>query len=86
MGLRHSTMVNTLVAKGISEDEADGFLKFLQEQHRVFSCPSEQDGSIRFPVLVVEGKSYSTGKLVFEAQNQAAVSGSCMLNMQLQLD
>lgn len=38
----------------------------------------------RFPVLVVEGKSYCTGKCVFEAQNQAAVSGSCMMKMQHQ--
>ncbi|KAA6406610.1 MAG: hypothetical protein FRX48_09542 [Lasallia pustulata] len=86
MGLRHPTMVNTLVAKGISEDQADGFLKFLQEQHRLCSSPSQQGVPIRFPVLVVEGKSYSTSKFVFEAQNQAAVSGSCMINMQLQLD
>ena len=86
MGLRHSTMVNTLVAKGISEDQADGFLKFLQEQQSLCSSPSQHDIPIRFPLLVVEGKSYSTGKFVFEAQNQAAVSGSCMVNMQLQLD
>lgn len=86
MGLRHSTMVNALVAKGISEDQADGFLKFLQEQQSLCSSPSQQDIPIRFPLLVVEGKSYSTGKFVFEAQNQAAVSGSCMVNMQLQLD
>ena len=35
--------------------------------------------------LVVEGKSYATGRTIYEAQNQAAVSGSCMLNLQHQL-
>ena len=35
---------------------------------------------IRFPFLVVEGKSYATGETVFEAENQAAVSGACPLN------
>lgn len=85
MGLSHSTMVESLVAKGASEDQGDGFLKFLQEQQSLCSAPSQQDIPIRFPLLVVEGKSYSTGKFVFEAQNQAAVSGSCMVNMQHQL-
>lgn len=33
----------------------------------------------------VEGKSYATGKTVFEAQNQASVSGSCINNQQHQL-
>ncbi|KAI2611857.1 hypothetical protein GGR54DRAFT_617066 [Hypoxylon sp. NC1633] len=32
--------------------------------------------------MVVEGKAYATGKPVFEAQNQAAVSGSCMIKLQ----
>ena len=35
--------------------------------------------------MVVEGKSYTTGKTMYEAQNQAAVSGSCMLNLRHQL-
>ena len=35
--------------------------------------------------MVVEGKAYATGKPVFEAQNQAAVSGSCMTKLQHEL-
>jgi hypothetical protein len=35
--------------------------------------------------MVIEGKSYATGKPVFEAQNRAAVSGSCMTNLQHKL-
>ncbi len=36
-------------------------------------------------MLVIGGKAYATGKTVFEAQNQAAVSGSCMVNLRQQL-
>lgn len=36
---------------------------------------------INFPFLIVEGKSYATGKTIFEAQNQAAVSGACALKI-----
>jgi hypothetical protein len=35
--------------------------------------------------MVVEGKSYATGKPIYEAQNQASVSGSCMTNLQHKL-
>ncbi|KAL8835441.1 MAG: hypothetical protein Q9170_003318 [Blastenia crenularia] len=86
VGINHSAMINAMFMKGIDEDQADGFLKFLQEQESLFSNPLQHEIPIRFPLLVVEGKSYSTGKFVFEAQSQAAVAGSCMLNLQLQLD
>lgn len=85
MGLRHSTLVESLVVEGVNRIQADAFLKTLQEQQTLCSDPSQEATNIRFPVLVVEGKSYSTGKFVFEAQNQAAVSGSCMMKMQHQL-
>jgi hypothetical protein len=32
--------------------------------------------------MVVEGKAYATGRPIFEAQNQAAVYGSCMAKLQ----
>ena len=85
VGLRHATVVETITAQGVNSVDADIFLKFLQERQTLRSDPSQQSIPIRFPMLVVEGKSYSTGKFVFEAQNQAAVSGSCMLNMQHKL-
>lgn len=34
--------------------------------------------------MVVEGKAHSTGKQVFEAQNQSLVSGACDTNLQPQ--
>ena len=85
IGPRHSTLVESLVVEGVNRIQADAFLKALQEQQTLCSDPSQEAINIRFPVLVVEGKSYSTGKFVFEAQNQAAVSGSCMMKMQHQL-
>ena len=85
VGLRHSTVVETLVAEGVDGDKADRFLKFLQDQRKLCSDPAQQAIPMRFPFLVIEGKSYSTGRVVFEAENQAAVSGSCMLNIQHQL-
>lgn len=85
MGLRHSVLIDSLVVKGVDVMQADDFLKSLQEQQTLCSDPSQEAINIRFPVLVVEGKSYSTGKFIFEAQNQAAVSGSCMMKMQHQL-
>lgn len=41
---------------------------------------------IRFPFMPVEGKSYATGKTIYEAQNQAAVSGACALEILHRLD
>ena len=81
-GLRQSTIYNALIARGLDEIEANGILDLLQEQQLLCSDPVQQALPIRFPHMIVEGKSYSTGRPVFEAQNQAAVSGSCMTNLQ----
>ncbi|KAL8709486.1 MAG: hypothetical protein Q9220_005728 [cf. Caloplaca sp. 1 TL-2023] len=84
IGLRDTLVIEKLKEKGFRGLEASDFLKALQYQ-QVLSNPLQQQYSIFFPPLVVEGKSYSTGRSVFEAQNQAAVSGSCMTNLQHQL-
>lgn len=81
-GLRHTTVVDALVARGLGEIQTSEILEILQEQQLLCSDPVQQALAIRFPHMVVEGKSYSTGKSIFEAQNQAAVSGSCMTNLQ----
>lgn len=39
-----------------------------------------------FPFTVVEGKAYSIGKQIFEAENQAAVSVACAHNILHRLD
>ena len=84
IGLRHSKVSNALVELGLSEYKADKFLQVLQRKGKLCSDPTKDFSNIRFPILVIEGKSYATGKTVFEAQNQAAVSGSCMVNLQQQ--
>lgn len=65
--------------------KADDFLKVLQREQKLCSDPMQNFLNVRFPILVIEGKAYATGKTVFEAQNQAAVSGCCMVNLQQQL-
>jgi hypothetical protein len=85
VGLRHSTVIEALKAQGLGQNEADEFLDYLQSRQILCSNPAQQALPIRFPPIVVEGKSYATGKPVFEAQNQASVSGSCMTNLQHKL-
>lgn len=85
IGLRDSTISNALIKRGLSNFKADDFLKFLQRERKLYSDPTQNFLNVRFPILVIEGKAYATGKTVFEAQNQAAVSGGCMINLQQQL-
>jgi len=85
IGLRHSTISNALMKRGLSKFKADDFLKVLQRERKLCSDPTQNFLNVRFPILVIEGKAYATGKTVFEAQNQAAVSGVCMVNLRQEL-
>lgn len=85
IGLRHSTISNALIKRGLSKFKADDFLKGLQRERKLYSDLTQNFLNVRFPILVIEGKAYATGKTVFEAQNQAAVSGGCMVNLRQQL-
>ena len=85
IGLRHPSIVDALMERGLSNFKADDFLKFLQSEQKLCLDPTQNFLDVRFPVLVIEGKAYATGKTIFEAQNQAAVSGGCMVNLQQQL-
>ncbi|KAL8855933.1 MAG: hypothetical protein Q9178_007447 [Gyalolechia marmorata] len=82
VGLRLGLLVDALKSKGLGQIEAQDFLKDLQYQQALCSNPLQPVYPLCFPPLVVEGKSYSTGRTIFEAQNQAAVSGPCMTNLQ----
>ena len=75
-------LVEALKARGLGEVEAWDFLEALQYQQALCFSPLQPTLPMCFPPMVVEGKSYSTGKTVFEAQNQAAVSGAYMTDMQ----
>lgn len=86
MAFRHDTVVDKMVSKGTpNKTMAGGYLKKLQRDQELFSNPTQHPIDIRFAVLVTEGKSHATGKTVYEAQNQASVSGSCINNQQHQL-
>ncbi len=85
IGLSHSTLAHALSERGLKTSQADENLRGLQREHILYSDPTENFMNVRFPILVVEGKAYATGKTVFEAENQAAVAGSCMVNLLQQL-
>lgn len=84
-GLHHHVVATKLESIGVVSPHCDELLKDLQYEKAVMSCPAQSSLLLRFPSLVVEGKSYATGKSLYEAQNQAAVSGSMMLLVQHQL-
>ena len=84
-GFLHSVVAKKLKTLGVEEPDADEILKDLQFERKLFSSPTQPAFLVRFPSMVVEGKSYGTGKSMYEAENQAAVSGSCMLVIQQQL-
>ncbi|KAI4118132.1 MAG: hypothetical protein LQ345_001750 [Seirophora villosa] len=84
-GLQNVTIANALQNRGLNQSRADDLLDALQLQGKVFSNPTQQFLDLRFPFLVIEGKAYTTGRTLFEAENQAAVSGSSMLIVQQQL-
>ena len=86
IGFHHSVVANKLRTLGVGELDAGEILKCLQYDRALYSSPTQPARLIRFPSLVVEGKSYATGKTIYEAENQAAASGSCMLVVQHQLD
>ena len=48
--------------------------------------PARRALNLAFPFAVIEGKAYSTSKQIFEAENQAAVSGACGIKIQLDLN
>lgn len=85
IGLHQSMISSALMKRGLSKGKAEDFLEVLQRERKLCSDPTQNFLNVRFPMLVIEGKAYATGKAVFEAQNQAAVSGACMVNLRQQL-
>ena len=93
IGLRTAVIVNALQSQGLTKIEATDFLEELQETQDpkrsepiLCSEPTQRRLGIRFPFLPVEGKAYATGNPIFDAQNQAAVSGACALKILHDLD
>ena len=93
IGLRDAAVINALQSRGFTGVEAEDLLKALATPDirnggtpLLYSEPTSAALQIRFPFLLIEGKSYATGKTIYEAQNQAAVSGACSLKILHDLD
>ncbi|KAL7967261.1 hypothetical protein HDV63DRAFT_383008 [Trichoderma sp. SZMC 28014] len=95
MGIHYEALISAL--KDLSKVNAEEFLEWLQNemvQHEpdgsldpmLIFVPALRALELTFPFAVVEGKAYSTGQQIFEAENQAAVAGACGLKIQLDLD
>jgi hypothetical protein len=97
IGIQHTALISALSSQSLNKVKARKFLEWLQDemvQHEpdrprepmLISVPAPRALDLAFPFAVVEGKAYSTGKQIFEAENQASVSGACGLKIQLDLD
>lgn len=60
---------------------ARSFLLDLQDTSSLISDPHITPLGLRFPFLIVEAKAAATGGNLYQAQNQAAVSGSTALQI-----
>ncbi|OAL34888.1 hypothetical protein AYO20_05849 [Fonsecaea nubica] len=97
IGTDLTALVSALSAQKLNKAKATAFIHWLQNemvQHvpkgplepMLLLVPAPRALDLAFPFAVVEGKAYSTGKQIFEAENQAAVSGACALKIQHDLD
>ena len=97
IGIQHEALIDALSVQSLNKVKARIFLKWLENemvQHApdrphepmLISVPAPRALDLAFPFAVVEGKAYSTGKQICEAENQASVSGACGLKIQLDLD
>ncbi|KAL8835094.1 MAG: hypothetical protein Q9170_003450 [Blastenia crenularia] len=97
-GIKESAIVSALASSLSSQDfsftETKQFLEELQDATMpgpsldsvLIIVPTQRQTTLAFPTLISEGKAYSTGKQIFEAENQAAVSGAGGLKIQILLD
>ena len=81
VGFSHRSLVEEISEIGPSQAKIDQFLRKYQTNAELYTSPARSGAGCRFPFLTVESKSYSSGDGMFEAQNQAAVSGACITNL-----
>ncbi|KAI9792923.1 MAG: hypothetical protein M1816_001245 [Peltula sp. TS41687] len=97
IGTQLTSLISALSSQGLNNTRAKKFLLELQHntirretggppEPMLISAPALRASDLVFPFAVVEGKAYSTGNKLFEAESQAAVSGACALKIQLCLD
>ena len=93
IGLSNDAVVDALQSPDLTRKVAKNLLTALaapdaRNGGKPLLClgSTKQEVQIRFPFMQVEGKSYATGRTIYEAQNQAAVSGACALEILHRLD
>ncbi|KAK7426722.1 hypothetical protein QQZ08_006758 [Neonectria magnoliae] len=88
IGLQVEGLISALSSEHLDSTEAREFIRWIQEdrvQHDpdgpfepiVLLSPANLASGLGFPFLIIEGKAYSTGQQLFEAENQAAVALAC---------
>lgn len=88
------TEITSCLASSLGTARANELLPWLRDEMKpdkrneplLISVPASRASCLTFPLATFEGKAYSTGKPIFEAQNQASVSGACALKIQLDLE
>ena len=97
IGIDLDALISALSSQNLNKDKATEFIDWLQNekiQHEtdeplkpmLLLIPAPRALDLAFPFAVIEGKAYSTGKQIFEAENQAAVSVACAHNILRCLD
>ncbi|KAF1955589.1 hypothetical protein CC80DRAFT_87480 [Byssothecium circinans] len=97
VGIQDTALISTLSSQILDNTRAKRFLEQLQNtliaregggpaEPLLIAVPTQRASDLVFPFAVIEGKAYSTGKQIFEAENQAAVSGASGLKIQLCLN
>ena len=97
MGIHREALISALSSQDLDDHEASVFIDWLQTemvQHEpggplepmLILVPALRALDMAFPFAVVEGKAYSTGRQIFEAENQAAVALACAHNILNRLD
>ncbi|KAK7414470.1 hypothetical protein QQX98_006656 [Neonectria punicea] len=97
VGIKEKALASALSSKGLIITKAETFIQCIQDQmvqHDkggplepfLLVSPAELGADLTFPFVIFEAKAYSTGKQIFEAENQAAVALACAHRILLRLD
>ena len=97
VGILTDVVIEQMQSQGLDRIGARNLLNDLQRKTTIknpktppepmlCSDPTQRGLPLRFPFLIVEGKSHATGQHIFDAENQAAVAGACALKIQRDLD
>ncbi|KAF9886781.1 hypothetical protein FE257_011158 [Aspergillus nanangensis] len=83
VGISHESLTHTL--QSTHGDHALFLLHNLQKPGSLIGNPLVTPSTLRFPFLIIEVTSGATGGSLFQAQNQAAVSGASAINILKQI-